>query len=794
MIKGKSCFVSVMRLPLLLACAIAVFALCAVPLPAMAADSGNTSSALRAGTVLTTQKSASNRYLEDGVYVIDIDKDRPLVVDVTSSKSGAKTMMKKDTAAKSQQWEFIWDDTYDAYRIKNANSGFYLTAKSAKSTKENVYQVSYKKTNKLQLWTLQRTGAGYKILSRANTSLGLGTWSTKTKVGYYVTTQKGTNNKFKYLIVPVTKSLMQPDSAAPDSPDGTYAKLALASKTTQKLNVQGDSVDGGANINIKTSSSTQSQKWYFKLVDEGEGAYMIVNLGSGKALQVANKGRHVDTNVVQGTADSSNKAVLWWVRKTKGGAYTFTSCYNGLMLHAGSTKNQANVKLSIPGHCSNNEFKIEETDSLSEGYYQVATQSNTSLSLIVPDASAAVNKQLKIATYDSQLCQKFELVKVSSGVYALRSVTSGRYLGESGGKAVQGSRSVTASQSWEVVWQDSGFALKNSESGNYLSVSGLVKSGKSLVTSSSFKKATSLFVFKRRHLIDDGAYFILDASSSSKVLGLSEKGITKDSAKASIFKKANSQNQKFTISYVGKDNKGNEVYKIVNAVSEKALKASGKDVKQSKSSSSKNCKWAALVPETGMIAFKNLQTGKAINRTTKSVSLATYKSKSAKNARWNLEPTIALSKLQLKGYKKIAATYSKTNYAISVDLTNHRVCVFERESKSSPWKLKFYWICSNGASLTPTPAVNVLTNGYKRYQNPTYRPDGTVFGSSFYYMTFFTKGKYFHTPLYKKGSKTKFADARMGRSISHGCVRLQTPNAIWVYKNIKKGTRVITYY
>ena len=565
MSKKELSFIDVMRLPIMVACAIVVFALCMAPKTALAADS-NDGASLQAATVLTTQKDASNRYIEDGTYIIDIDKDRKLVVDVTSSKSGGKSMMKPDAAKKSQQWEFEWDETYDAYRIKNVNSGYYLTAKSAKSTKENVWQVKYSKSNKLQLWTLDRVGSGYKILSRANSSIGLGTWSTKTKSGYYVTTQKGKNNKFKYLILPVTKSLMMPDSAAPDSLDGTYAKLALASKTSKKLSIAGESGDNGASVNINKKTNSQSQKWYFKLVDAAEGAYMIVNVGSGNALSVASNGRHVDTNIVQGKADDSKKTAQWWVRKSSDGSYTFTSCYNGLMMRATSTKNEANVNFGQPGYCSNNKFKIETVDPIESGYYQVAAKSNTSLSLGVPDGSAKANEQLNLKTYESQLWQKFELTKDSSGKYALRSVTSGRYLGESGGKAVQGSRSINDSQLWDVVWEDSGFALKNSASGNYLSVSGMVKNGKNIVTSSSFKKATCLFVFKSRHLIDEGAYFICDASSSTKVMAIPEKSINKDKAKAGVFKKANAQSQKFNISYLGKDSKGNEIYKIVNAV------------------------------------------------------------------------------------------------------------------------------------------------------------------------------------------------------------------------------------
>jgi lipoprotein-anchoring transpeptidase ErfK/SrfK len=195
------------------------------------------------------------------------------------------------------------------------------------------------------------------------------------------------------------------------------------------------------------------------------------------------------------------------------------------------------------------------------------------------------------------------------------------------------------------------------------------------------------------------------------------------------------------------------------------------------------------------------ENGKAITNTKTKTSTGVYyasttkKSLKNKKEQWQLKATDAFNKLQLKAYKKIKNASSNTRYAIAVDLKNHWLWVYERGSKSDPWSLKYEWRCSNGKKATPTPAVNRLTSGYKRYKNPQIKPDGqTEYQSSFYYMTYVDSGKYIHTPLYKKGSHSRYKDKRMGRSISNGCIRVKTPNAIWVYKHIKRGTRIITYY
>lgn len=36
-------------------------------------------------------------------------------------------------------------------------------------------------------------------------------------------------------------------------------------------------------------------------------------------------------------------------------------------------------------------------------------------------------------------------------------------------------------------------------------------------------------------------------------------------------------------------------------------------------------------------------------------------------------------------------------------------------------------------------------------------------------------------------------DDRLGMNLSHGCVRLATSNAKWIYDNIPTGTTVVSY-
>lgn len=749
----------------------------------------------------TVAAGTAPRYLADGTYVLNIAKDTSLVADLpkSSKKAGANVAFVQDSAAKSQQWTFVWDDRFGAYRIMNANSGLYLTTKAAKAGKKLVSQAKYSDTNKKQLWTLEKSGKGYKILSLAKSSVGLGVASAKVQSGTFLTTQTVKARKCMFYVLPVDESLIAPAETkrVPESLDGRIANITYYTKTSLKIGIESDDTRSGATVTMGKDSGSQSQKWCLKAVDVDAGIYTIVNLGSGKALQVANNGRHVGTGVVQGNPASSDKTQQWWIRYANDVAYakyTFTSCYNGLTLRCTSLKSGANACLSYEG-CNNRIYKLNKVSVLDDGFYQVSSMKKPDLVWGIANGSSSKNKQLQLGNLKkTSLWQKFKVECVGEGVYAIRSVTSNRYVGEVDGKIVQGTREGDDSQRWTVEWSGTGFVLKNVSTGHYLSISGSAKSGAKLVATESCKPALANCLFTKCRLIESGTYFLTESGNANKTLGISQAKAKKEKAPAGVFKKANVQNYKFDLSYVGKDSSGNEIYKIVNTYSRKGLTVSGSKVVQKKSSNSKAQRWVAFVTSTGMIAFKNVATGKAISLSSKSVKAAGYSDSSSSRFRWNLVATTSLTPPQVKAYDMLTATFSNTNYAITVDLSNHRVRVWKRANASSPWTLKYDWICSNGARLTPTPAVNVLSTGGKRFENPMYNPEGILYNNSFWYMTYIADGKYFHTPLYRKGSMTKLKDARMGRSISHGCVRLQTKNAIWIYKNIKKGTRIITYY
>lgn len=135
----------------------------------------------------------------------------------------------------------------------------------------------------------------------------------------------------------------------------------------------------------------------------------------------------------------------------------------------------------------------------------------------------------------------------------------------------------------------------------------------------------------------------------------------------------------------------------------------------------------------------------------------------------------------------IANTYdSNTNYLILVNRNAHRVYIYQGNGKKGNWKRIKEWPCSDGKSTTPTKEGVFMIYGH------TYMMTG---GSHEFYASYFDGPRYFHSILYSASATSPspqyIIDGRLGVAISHGCVRLATDNAKWIYDNIPMYTTVV---
>ncbi len=132
-----------------------------------------------------------------------------------------------------------------------------------------------------------------------------------------------------------------------------------------------------------------------------------------------------------------------------------------------------------------------------------------------------------------------------------------------------------------------------------------------------------------------------------------------------------------------------------------------------------------------------------------------------------------------KSYNNIKGYSSSSSYLITVDTVANRTIIYKGYANHwTPYKV---WKCSPGKSSTPTVKGTYYV-GSKGYS----------FGGSDYTCYWYTqicRDYLFHSVLYQRGT-FKIRDGRLGRNLSHGCVRLAIDNAKWIYDNIPRGTTI----
>jgi glucan-binding YG repeat protein len=151
-------------------------------------------------------------------------------------------------------------------------------------------------------------------------------------------------------------------------------------------------------------------------------------------------------------------------------------------------------------------------------------------------------------------------------------------------------------------------------------------------------------------------------------------------------------------------------------------------------------------------------------------------------------PTYAAGSTAADIIKARAQYYtSDTDNLLLLDRSSSKLYVFEGSTNN--WTLTHTWSVAAGAASTYTPSgtYEVQAKGY-------YFDSGSA--RCFWWTQFY--GSYcFHSTLYYQDgtspSTASVMNSSLGSNISHGCVRLATNNAYWVYSNVDAGTGVIVY-
>ena len=426
--------------------------------------------------------------------------------------------------------------------------------------------------------------------------------------------------------------------------------------------------------------------------------------------------------------------------------------------------------------------------SVANGAYYLSAAKNVNATVQLPGSNTDSGIQMAKTTFSASSTDlRFYVRKQSDGTVALQSCTSGLYLCDAGGAVVQRSDDGTALFRWKISTWKSGYAFTNAQTGNRMRISG----GK-LVTAAKGGR----FALTRTDVLAEGTYTLASAAKGN-LLAVEDES-TKNGARLLVQGEEETNAEVFKLTRTGTN-----TYRITNVGSSKRVEvengstAENAAVCQNASNSATLQKWKAILKADGTYAFVNRASGKVLSvaGTGKPGSYARSSTDSgAAVQRWKLTAHEAYQKspqalAEARAWNVAASATSYTNYLITVDCTNHWMCIF-KGPKGNRTLLKS-WICSTGKPGSGTPTGNYTINGNTQYEFGD--------GYSCYYATGFIDWVYlFHSVKYYKNSGT-ILDGRLGEAVSEGCVRLDISNAKWLYnrvnnRTIPAGTRVKIYY
>ncbi|NMM94993.1 RICIN domain-containing protein [Bifidobacterium oedipodis] len=235
-----------------------------------------------------------------------------------------------------------------------------------------------------------------------------------------------------------------------------------------------------------TANSTATQIWQygteaaqrFRFTRHSDGSYSIVNVHSGKALDVRYGSAKAGAVVQQYDANDST-AQRWFIRDNGLGYYLQSALGNLVLdLQNGSTANGTSVRLWTPNGTDAQQWLLASAVNVpTNKQVRLASAKDTKYVIDVPGASTANFTALNLYQSNGSVAQRFVFTKVGNGLYEIQNVNSGKNIDVYNGRTVSGAvvqqyqDNDTQAQRWLVRDAGNGnVTLLNSKSNKALDV------------------------------------------------------------------------------------------------------------------------------------------------------------------------------------------------------------------------------------------------------------------------------------------------------------------------------------
>lgn len=588
------------------------------------------------------------------------------------------------------------------------------------------------------------------------------------------------------------------------------------------VDIYNASRNNNANAQLWSANGTFAQLFTFKYCN---GYYLIVNAGSGKALDVEMADVVPGTNVQQYQASEVNPAQLWAPVANADGSYTFINKATGMALNidGAASYNGANVNAYTPNGSAAQRFTLtKQTNLLAEGIYTLSASAATNSVLEVSGASQAAGASVQTYASNGTLAQRWRIALVpgAENTYTIQNLGSAKFLtADSAGTVSQraasgaatgtgaaadtgaaaGATAENSAQQWTPVITAHGIAFESvAHPGRVLDLTaGSTANGTRLqLWQANNSPAQAFALAPTTDALLNGTY-TLTVANTNLAIDVANASYA-SGANVQVFQSNNSGAQKWNVT-----RNADRTYTIVNAASGKALDVaggsaySGANVQQYQPNGSAAQRWSItfdaggykIASATGAGGAYVLDVSGGISPNGSAANggnLQVYQSNNSTAQRFTLQPTTYVPPIpptQLSMFTRAQGRFSATNRLIMVDTTNCRVGIFS--GGMGYWNMDAYWTCSTGKPSTPTVIgeFTVTGKGYSFGENHGY--------SCYYYTQFY--GDYLIHSIQYYANSFRVMDGRLGAHVSNGCVRMSIDQAKWIYDNIPYGTKVVTY-
>ena len=471
------------------------------------------------GGIISKSCEASENHelldIADGVYVLKVEADNTLVMNVTGNSTDENTNIDIMTDANidCQKFEITkLDDGY--YKIESISAKKVLTIADNSSAKEANVQLNTFENLDSQKWHFLYAGEDrYLIKSALGTYIDNYGGNLVDGNNVWMYEYNGSASQMWMMMLADTVSVENGEQdILSDQPmtftgtagdvidimDGIYC-INVEADNSYVMNVNGNYIDDGASIDIMPNKNIDCQK--FKIEKQDDGYYTITAQNSGKVLDVAGGSTASETNLQQRTYDGSSGQKWEFIYvdenriKIRSALGTYIDNYGGIIAEGNNVwmyeksdsasqiwmltkviKGEAveenwGILADAPERFEGNAGQIID---IKEGIYCINVEEDNSYVMNVNGNYTDDGTSIDIMPNNNIDCQKFKIEKGNDGYYTITAQNSGKVLDVEDGSYApetnlqQRTYDGSSGQKWEFVYVDANRIKIRSALGTYI--------------------------------------------------------------------------------------------------------------------------------------------------------------------------------------------------------------------------------------------------------------------------------------------------------------------------------------